>query len=107
MQQFDRQVVGEIEIGQIVADEALALQPEPFVLFEHRVVQPFALLRNDGAIFDFFFQPIGLDDAAPEQLLAHPFADQRREDGILRELGIDVDDAGGFADGFEHVSILS
>ena len=61
----------------------------------------------DGAILDFLFQPIGPDDAASKQLLAHPFADLRREDGIVRELRIDVDDIGGFADGFKHTLILS
>jgi len=86
VQQLNGQVVREIEVGQIIADEARALQPKPLVLFEHRVVKPLALLRDDGPIFDFFFQSIGLDDAAAEQLFTHPFADQRREDGILREL---------------------
>ena len=46
VQQLNRQVVGEIEIGQVVANEAQALQPDALILFEQRVIQAFAGLRD-------------------------------------------------------------
>ena len=53
LQQIDRQVVGEVEVGQIVAHGAHALQPDAFFFLAVGIVEALALLREDGFLFRF------------------------------------------------------
>src|SRR6185503_13611633 len=94
VEDLDRQVIGEVEIGQGSAHPAPAEVPLLGALFEKPVADSLTLLRENGFLFYFRVKPLWRDNSPPEEFLAHASADIRCKHGILGDQQIDFQNFG-------------
>src|SRR5690606_32362422 len=91
LEQVVRQVIGEVEIRQVLADLCDALPPLVDRLLDQRVDDALANLREDGLVADFLLEHVPPDDSPRQDLLAHAFADAPCEDRVLAELQVKLE----------------
>ncbi len=87
-----RQIVGEVVVRPLIPDDAQPALPDVGGLVGVGIHEPFALLRFDRFLFDLFLEAFRIDDAAHEQLVAHPLTDRGGEDREAADAQIDAPD---------------
>ncbi|MEJ2151136.1 MAG: hypothetical protein P8Z40_16930 [Chloroflexota bacterium] len=90
LEEVVRQVVGEVEIRQVVADALGALQPDIRRLLLQRIGYPFQLLGADRLVGDLLLEDRRADHAAPEHLVAHAVPDPLGKDRVLADLQVEA-----------------
>ncbi len=88
------QIVGEVEVGQVIAGDLLATRPHIRGLLAERVGEPLSALGLYGLVAHLGLEVLRRDDAPIEQLLAHAFPDAAGQDRILAQLEIESEDLG-------------
>ena len=86
------QVVGEVEIGELLANQLLATLPDVPCLFQIGLSNPLALLRLDRLVLYLLFEQLARDHAALEDLLAHLAANAVGQDRVVGQLQVDFED---------------
>ena len=107
MKEVQRQVVGKVELGQVVAYLAQALFPLRCGFFHQRIGQPFAPLRKHRLFAHLLLKALPGDHAPAVEFIAHAMADVSRQHRVLHDLQVNGQDAGRFIRQFDMVKSVS
>ena len=86
------QVVSEIKVGQRIAKVGQPALPDVGRFLGEGIGKTLMLLGEESLVLDLALQVAGGDDPPGVELAAHALADRRRQDGILADLQVELQD---------------